>query len=116
NRRCDFNILHVCDYHDSYDDLALFLDYPGHVVNCSQRIGGVDVSMAELARLFDRPFMGGMDRHGVIAHGNEAEILVETQRVLDAAPSRFILGADCTVPSDTSWTGIRTAIGRAHGE
>ena len=34
----------------------------------------------------------------------------------DAAPSRFILGADCTVPSDTSWTGIRTAIGRAHGE
>ena len=116
NRRCDFNILHVCDYHDSYDELTPFLDYPGHVVNCSQRIGGVDVSMTELARLFDRPFMGGMDRHGVIAQGNEAEILVETQRVLDAAPSRFILGADCTVPSDTSWTGIRTAIGRAHGE
>lgn len=115
NRRCDFNILHICDYHAGYDDLTPFLDYPGHVVNCSQRIGDEDLSMTELARLFDRPFMGGLDRHGVIASGEEASIIKTVERVLGAAPPRFILGADCTVPSDTSWTGIRTAIGVAHG-
>ena len=37
--RCDYNILHICDYHDGYDDLNTFLDYPGQVVNCSQQVG-----------------------------------------------------------------------------
>lgn len=115
DRRCDFNILHVCDYHDSYDDLTPFLDYPGHVVNCSQRVGAEDVPAAELARLFGRPFMGGLDRHGVIATGDEPRIRAAVQAVLDAAPDHFILGADCTVPSDTSWDGIRAAIAQAHG-
>ena len=37
DRSCVFNILHVCDYEGGYDDLAPFLDYPGHVVNCASQ-------------------------------------------------------------------------------
>ena len=116
NRSCSFNILHICDYHGGYDDLTPFLDYPGQVVNCSlelgtERLGGEDVS-----RMFDRPFMGGLDRHGVIASGSEDQIREAVEEVLREAPDRFILGADCTLPSDVDWDRIRTAIATAHGE
>jgi hypothetical protein len=33
---------------------------------------------------------------------------------LAAAPERFILGADCTVPPQTSWDNLRLAIQIAH--
>jgi uroporphyrinogen decarboxylase len=32
---CAFTILHICDYAGPYADLIPFLDYGGHVVNCS---------------------------------------------------------------------------------
>ncbi len=115
NRSCQFNILHVCDYHLSYDDLTPFLDYPGHVVNCALEVGGKPVDGAEISRLFGRPFMGGMDRHGVIAGDDRGAIVAEVERLLAAAPERYILGADCTIPSDTDWDNIRLAIDTAHG-
>jgi uroporphyrinogen-III decarboxylase len=34
--------------------------------------------------------------------------------VLAQAPEQFILAADCTVPSDTPWENLRTAIETAH--
>src|ERR1043165_5878038 len=36
---CSFNILHICDFEGAYNDLSPFLDYPGHVVNSSLKIG-----------------------------------------------------------------------------
>jgi uroporphyrinogen decarboxylase len=109
-----FNILHVCDYEAPYADLEPFLAYPGHVVTCSPHLTTGEVSLLELARRFDRPIMGGMDRKGVIAMGTNEEIRRAVTDVLRAAPDRFILGADCTVPSDTRWEGLRTAIATAH--
>lgn len=114
NRVCPFNILHVCDYHGGYDDLAPFLDYPGHVVNCSPQVGGKAVDGTEISRMFGRPYMGGMDRHGVITSGDQTAIKQRVQKVLQAAPERFILGADCTLPSDIDWDNIRLAIEMAH--
>jgi len=114
NRRCIFNILHICDYHDSYSDLTPFLEYPGHVVNCSLHLGEKQVNPTEISRLFNRPYMGGLDRKGVIATGNKDEIRKSAQDVLESAPERFILAADCTVPSDTHWDNLRTAIETAH--
>jgi uroporphyrinogen decarboxylase len=35
-------------------------------------------------------------------------------RILEAAPERFLLGADCTVPSDTPWENLRAAVTAAH--
>jgi len=114
NTHCPFNILHVCDYAGSYDEIERFLDYPGQVVNTPLTVGGKPLSMAEAARLFKRPVMGGLDRHGALAHGTPDDIRGAAQTVLDSAPSRFILAADCTVPGDTSWDNLRTAIETAH--
>jgi uroporphyrinogen decarboxylase len=109
-----FNILHVCDYEAPYADLAPFAAYPGHVISCSPRLTTGKVALRDLARLFNRPIMGGMDRKGVIGTGTDEEIRRAVTAVLRAAPDRFVLGADCTVPGEARWEGLRTAIATAH--
>lgn len=111
---CAFNILHVCDYHGGYDDLTPFLDYPGHVVNCSLKVGDRMLSPSDAAEMFGRPFMGGLERKGVIATGSAEEIRAAVSDVLAQGPERFILGADCTIPSDTPWENLKVAIEAAH--
>jgi uroporphyrinogen decarboxylase len=114
NRGCRFNILHICDYHDSYKNLTPFLEYPGHVVNCNLHLDGTQINASEVENLFGRPFMGGLDRKGILATGNPKQVKAEVNTVLASAPSRFILAADCTVPSSTDWNNLRTAIETAH--
>lgn len=111
---CQFNILHVCDYAGAYDDLTPFLDYPGHVVNCSLHIGDTVLSPKDAARRFGRPFMGGLERKGVLATGDAAAARLVAADILHDAPERFILGADCTVPSETPWENLRAVIDAAH--
>jgi uroporphyrinogen decarboxylase len=113
-RCCRFNILHVCDYAGGYDDLSRFAGYPGHIVSCPLTVGGRRLPLAEAQRLFDRPVMGGLDRHGAIATGSEREIRADVEATLRDAPERFVLGADCTVPADTPWENLRIAIEAAH--
>ncbi len=113
-RTCTFNILHVCDYQGSYDDLSPFPDYPGQVVNCNPQVGQRKLSGAEISKLFGRPYMGGLERKGIIATGSQEAIRQEVESVLKEAPERFILGADCTVPGDTPWDNLKMAIGIAH--
>ena len=114
DRTCAFNILHVCDYEAPYADLTPFLPYPGHVVSCNPRLTTAEVSLRELARRFGRPIMGGMDRKGAIGAASDEEIRRAAEDVLRAAPDRFILGAECTVPGTARIEGIRTAIATAH--
>jgi uroporphyrinogen decarboxylase len=111
---CSFNILHICDYEGGYDDLTPFLDYPGHVVNSSLKVGDQTLTPKDASHLFGRPFMGGMERTGVLATGNSESIQRAVTDVLAQAPEQFILAADCTVPSDTPWENLRTAIETAH--
>ena len=72
-----------------------------------------DVTLRDLARLFGRPIMGGMDRQGVINTGTDEEIRKAAKAVLSEAPGQFVLGADCTVPN-ARWEGLCTAIETAH--
>jgi uroporphyrinogen decarboxylase len=111
---CPFNVLHICDYEGGYKDLTPFLDYPGQVVNSSLKLGERSLAPAEVARMFGRPFMGGLERKGVVATGNLAEIRQAVTGVLAQAPERFILAADCTVPGDTPWEHLKMAIDTAH--
>lgn len=111
---CVFNILHVCDYEGPYDTLEPFLDYPGQVVNCSLHVGQRTMTPREAAKLFGRPFMGGMERKGVIATGSPDAVRLAAGEVLDQAPERFILAADCTVPGNMSWANLKAAITTAH--
>lgn len=112
---CRCNILHICDYEGGYDDLTPFLDYPGQIVNCALEVGGRRMTPAEAAALFGRPFMGGLERKGVLATGTPAEVRRAAQAVLAQAPERFLLAADCTVPADTPWDNLKAAIDVAHG-
>ncbi len=114
NRSCPFNILHICDYHLPYEELAPYASYPGHVVNTSLKLVDKDVSARQVAKMFDRPFMGGLERTGVIATGTPEQIRRAVQDAIRAAPERFILAADCTVPADTPWENLRIAIETAH--
>jgi uroporphyrinogen decarboxylase len=113
-RSCAFNILHVCDYNGPYTDLSPFVDYPGHVVNCNPQLKGSKLPWTEIARMFGRPCMGGMDRHSPIWLGGTVEVGRAAAQALDEAPRPFMLGADCTLPSGVTWDNIRAAIDAAH--
>lgn len=114
DRRCPFNILHICDYNRPYDDYGPFVDYPGAVVNCPLTLGGQPVSPQAMYEFFGRPYMGGLERKGTLATGSKDEVEREVKALLDQKPPRFVLGADCTVPGDTPWDNLRTAIDTAH--
>jgi uroporphyrinogen decarboxylase len=114
NRTCPFNILHVCDYSGDYDNLSPFLDYPGTVVNSPLQVGTRKLTPKEASELFKRPYMGGLDRKGVLTGGTPQQIRQAVNAVIDQAPSRFILGADCTVPSEIPWHNLKIAIEAAH--
>ncbi|MBI5876079.1 MAG: hypothetical protein HZB53_00390 [Chloroflexi bacterium] len=114
DRTCPFNILHVCDYHLDYADFAPFLDYPGTVVNTPLKAGGRELSPKDVSELFKRPYMGGLERKGVILNGTPDQIRQAVNAVIAQAPERFILGADCTVLDHTPWENLKTAIDAAH--
>jgi len=113
-RSCPFNILHVCDYHAPYSDLSPFVDYPGHIVNCNPQLSSRKLAWSEIAQMFGRPCMGGMDRHGIIASGSAQDISKAVTQALTEASTPFVLGADCTLPGDIKWENIRSAIAAAH--
>jgi uroporphyrinogen decarboxylase len=114
NRSCIYNILHICDYNGPYADLTSYLDYPGHVVNCNPQLLSVKMTWKEIAQMFKRPCMGGLDRHGIIVSGSEEAIMKAVGQALNEACFPFILGADCTLPNDIRWKNIKTAIAAAH--
>jgi uroporphyrinogen decarboxylase len=111
---CPFNILHVCDYFGDYDDFSAFLDYPGAVVSSPLKMGPRDLTPKEASDMFQRPYMGGLERKGPIARGPSEDIRQAVGAVIAEAPPRFILGADCTVPNKTPWENIKVAIDAAH--
>ena len=113
-RQCPFNILHVCDYVAPYANYDAVLRYPGQVVNANTRLTGGEMNAGAIAKAFGRPYMGGMDRHGVLVKGSEAEVRAEVRRVVKSAPRQFLLGADCTVAAETDWKRLRVAIDAAH--
>ncbi|MDZ4799821.1 MAG: uroporphyrinogen decarboxylase family protein [Bryobacteraceae bacterium] len=114
SRSCQFNILHVCDYVAPYANYDAVADYPGHVVNCNVKLAGRELSGQEITEQFRRPFMGGLDRHGVVGTGTPAQVEAEIRRVVKSAPRPFMLGADCTVEADTNWDRLKHAISVAH--
>ncbi len=111
---CPFNVLHVCDYHGVYASLEPYIDYPGQIVSAGLTLSSGPIAAREVSRMFGRPYLGGMDRHGVISRGRPEAIQAEVRSVLQGAPERFMLGADCTVPSSTPWANLKAAIDAAH--
>ena len=111
---CDFNILHVCDYHGKYADLTPFAEYPGDLVNVPLDLTTGAITAEEARGIFKRPLMGGVDRFGTIVNGPDEAIREMIYDTLDANPDIAVLGADCTLPPDINWDNIKAAIDAAH--
>ncbi len=116
NEGCICNVLHVCDYDGAYDDLTPYLDYPGHIVNCSPEVNGKMIPLKELQAMFDRPFMGGLEKRGPILTASAEDIEEEVKQVLEEAPEQFILGAECALLGNVDWKKVRRAVDTAHGK
>jgi len=111
---CHCNILHICDGNGDYDDYSAFLDYPGHIINSSLQLRNGTLSTKDMYQLFNKPFMGGMDKRGILVSGTQEEIISEVDGVLSEAPEKFILAASCTLPGNTDWNNIKLALDTAH--
>ncbi len=84
------------------------------MINCSQKIGSEIIETEKFYEMFNRPFMGGMNKRGIIVDGTTEEIEAEVKKVLDNAPGKFMLGATCTLPGNIKWENIKTSIDMAH--
>lgn len=111
---CTFNVLHVCDFDADYDDFTPFLDYPGHMINCSLTVGNRKLTPSDISKMFGRPYMGGIDRKGAIATGDLDLISSMVKDVISLPSERFIVAADCTMLPGTPWKNLKTAIDVAH--
>lgn len=108
------NILHICDWEGTYDDLTRYADYPGQIVNTPINLDGTPFTPQDGEKLFGRPVLGGLDRHGVIVNGTEEETIQAVRAAFAAAPAgRTMLGAECTV-GGAPMQNLHAAVYEAH--
>lgn len=109
NEVSDYNILHICGYEGAKNDLSTYVDYPAKAVNWAAVVEGIPLE--EGKKLFGgKAVIGGFDNtvKGILYKGSEQQIKAETQRLLEnAGTTGVILGADCTVPSDTPLSHLK---------
>ena len=114
-RDTKMNILHICNWEGPYDDLTRYKDYPAQIVNTPMDLNGVPFTLKDGVELFGRPVLGGFDRKGEFNTLSAEEVAAATREILQAAPGRVMVGADCTVGS-APLANIQAAVAAAHGE
>lgn len=105
------NVLHLCK---DRLNLKRYRDYPCAVVNWA--VHEQNPSLLEGAEIFpDKVILGGLDdRAGVLVDGTEQQITAEVRRTLKTMEGkRFILGADCTLPTEIDYDRIKIAVNAA---
>lgn len=111
NRSDKYNILHLCgepDYHYMVH-LDRFADYPGAMVNWA--IYPNHYGLERGRDLFERPVMGGLNNHGVMAHGSDDEVREAVCTLIGRyGKAGYMLGADCSIESEACTGRIRTAV------
>ena len=109
------NILHICDWEGTYDDLTRFADYPGQIVNTPMVVDGKPFSLADAVNLFGRPVLGGFNRQTEILSAPAETIAEMTKEILSKGPAgKIMIGADCTV-SSAPHANLQAAVSTAHG-
>ncbi|MDQ0194939.1 uroporphyrinogen decarboxylase family protein [Paenibacillus wynnii] len=102
NEVSDNNILHICGYEGSRNDLSLYLHYESKAINWA--VNNENISLVEGKELFGgRAVIGGFDnnRTGLLYSGSQKEIEDFTEQTIRlVGKTGIILGADCTLPSD----------------
>ena len=96
------NILHICGYEGSRNDLTWYKDYDAKVINYAAVVEKIKLS--EGKKIFGgKAVLGGLDNttDGVLYKGTKEEVEARTEEIIkDAGKTGIIIGADCTVPSD----------------
>lgn len=102
NEASEYNILHICGFEGSRNNLTWFKDYPAKAINWAVVVEGV--SLSEGKKIFGgRTVIGGFGNttNDVLYKGTKEEIQSETKRLLsESGRDSVIIGADCTVPRD----------------
>ena len=97
-----YNILHICGYEGSRNDLSLYADYDVKAINWAVTVEGV--GLKEGKKLFGgRTVIGGFGntKQSLLYAGSKSDIEQYTQELLEnAGTCGVILGADCTIPPD----------------
>ncbi len=109
--RTGCNILHMCK--DNLN-LSRYAGYPCDVVNWGIFEG--NPSLQEGKKLFgEKAILGGFDdRSGLLVDGSREEIETYARSlVAQMGHTKFILGADCTLPTEIARERIRWAVGAA---
>jgi uroporphyrinogen decarboxylase len=108
--KTDMVVLHVCK---DKTRMPLYSDYPVDAVNWAIHEGDYDLEAGR--KLFDVALLGGLDdRSGVMVDGSPDEIGAEVRRIVSGVGKRsFILGSDCTLPTDIPLGNVRAAVDAA---
>ncbi|GAB2023518.1 uroporphyrinogen decarboxylase family protein [Pseudolactococcus yaeyamensis] len=106
------NILHICGYEGASNHLSDFSDYPADIINWATAVEGV--SLAQGRSIFpNQVLLGGFGNtiKDVLYQGTTDDIAAETQEIINAFgdDTRFLIGADCTVPRDIDLSHLETA-------
>ncbi|MFA6905170.1 MAG: uroporphyrinogen decarboxylase family protein [Sphaerochaeta sp.] len=120
NETSRYNVLHICGYQNSRNNLASYRDYPATAVNWAVTVE--QVSLKEGKRLFPgKTVIGGFSNteEGILFSGTKQEIQKYTHAILEGIGHEgVILGADCTIPPHTdlehlNWVrdAVKTYIG-----
>lgn len=114
NKDTKLNILHICDWEGTFDDLTRFADYPAQIVNTPINLNGVEFTLQDGVELFGRPVLGGLNRQKEIISSSEEELCAVVNEALENAPAgKTMLGAECTV-SAAPISNIQAAVSVAH--
>ncbi|GHU42403.1 uroporphyrinogen decarboxylase [Bacilli bacterium] len=106
------NILHICGYEGASNRLTDFSDYPADIVNWATAVEGV--SLAQGRAIFPtQVLLGGFGNttKDVLYRGTTADIAAATQAIITdfGDDTRFLIGADCTVPRDIDLKHLEAA-------
>ncbi len=104
-----FNVLHLCKDHLN---LNRYKDYDVPVYNWG--VYSDNPSLVEGRKIFgeDKIYLGGLDdRDGVLVDGTDEEITAAVHEIMDTFGwKNWILGADCTLPTDVDLHRIHVAV------
>lgn len=102
NEASENNILHICGYEGTRNDLTWYKDYAAKAINYAANVEGIE--LAEGKQIFGgKAIIGGFDntKNGVLYRGTKEEIELATEEIVRKAGKKgLIIGADCTVPND----------------
>ncbi len=103
NRYAEDNLLHICGWRGSLNDLSLYTDYDCSVINWA--VHAENVSLAEGKRMFGgKCVIGGFanDKTDLLCAGTKEEIQDYVEQIVaEAGTTGVIIGADCTTHLDT---------------